>query len=123
MFCVIPMPLHSPLMNLEVNFGSLSLMNFSGSLNRGNTCWMINPAVSLVVILSLHGMNITAFIQSWSVIVSIESYPCKIGSLVMKSSATVSNGIASCVGKIGESGTLVGHVLILFLWHSAHPQI
>jgi len=76
---------------------------------------MINPAVSLAVILSLHGMNTAAFVQSWSVTVSIESYPCEIGNLVMKSSATVSNGIASCVGKIGDSGALVGRMLILFL--------
>src|SRR6266702_3677833 len=116
------MPLHSPLINLEANFGSLSLMNFSGSLNRGNMCWMINPAVSSAVILSLHGMNTAAFMQSWSVTVSIESYPWETGSLVMKSSATVSNGIALCMGKMGDNGTLVGHVLILFLWHSVHPQ-
>ena len=64
MFWVVPVALHNPRANRKANFGSLSLMNFKGSPNRGNTCWMINPAVSLVVILSLHGMNITAFIQS-----------------------------------------------------------
>src|SRR6266702_3595327 len=108
MFCVVPVPLHSPLMNLEVNFGSLLLMNFSGSLNHRNMCWIISPAVSSAVILSLHGMNIAAFVQSWSVTVSTESYPCEIGNLVMKSNATVSNGIASCVGKMGDNGALVG---------------
>ncbi len=71
--------------------------------------------------LSLHGMNTAALVQLWSVMVSIESYPCEIGSLVMKLSATVSNGIASCMGNIGDSGALFGHVLTLFLWHSAHP--
>ncbi len=114
MFCVVPVPLHSPLMNLEANFGSLSLMNFSGSPNRGNRCWMISPAVSSAVILSLHGMNTAAFVQSWLVMVSIESYPCEGGSLVMKSNATVLNGIASRVGNIGERGAMVGCVLILF---------
>src|SRR6266702_1108739 len=73
MFCVVPVPLHSPLMNFEANFGSLSLMNFSGSPNRGNMCWTISPAVSSAVILSLQGMNTAAFVQSWSVTVSIES--------------------------------------------------
>src|SRR6266702_8931417 len=121
MFCVIPMPLHSPLINLEANFGSLSLMNFSGRPNCGNICCIMSPAVSSAIIPSLHGMNIVAFVQSWSVMVSIELYPCETGSLVMKSSTTVSNSIASCFGKIGTSGTLVGHVLILFLWQSAHP--
>ncbi len=120
MFCVVPMPLHSPLMNLEVNFGSLSLMNFSGSPNCRNMCWIINPAVSLAVILSLHGMNIAAFVQSWSVTVSIKLYPCEISNLVMKSSVTVSNGIASCMGKMGDSGALVvlrpETVLFIFLY-------
>src|SRR6266704_952752 len=120
--CVVPVPLHSSLTNLDANFGSRSLMNFRGSPNRGNKCWTISPAVSSAVILSLHGMNTAALVQSWSVMVSIESYPCDIGSLVIKSTATVSNGIASRVGNIGDSGALVGRVLILFRWHSAHPR-
>src|SRR6266571_1517586 len=122
-FCVIPVPLHNPLMNLDANFGSLSLMNFSGSPNRGKMCWTINPVVSSAIMLSLHGMNIAALVQSWSVMVSIESHPCETGSLVMKSSTTVSNGIASCMGNMGDSRALVGRVLILFLWHSAHPHM
>src|SRR6266702_6090907 len=109
-------------MNLDANFGSLSLMNFSGSLNRGNICWTISPAVSSAVILSLQGMNTAALVQSWSVTVSIKSYPCEMGNLVMKSKATVSNGIALCVGNMGDSGAFVGCVLILFLWHSTHPR-
>ena len=121
MFCVVPVALHSPLMNLDANFGSLSLMNFNGSPNRGKTCWTISPAVSSAVILSLHGMNTAAFVQSWSVTVSIELYPCEIGSLVMKSSVTVSNGIALDVGNMGDSGAFIGCMLILFRWHSAHP--
>ncbi len=64
--------------------------------------------------LSLQGMNTVALVQLWSVTVSIESYPCEMGSLVMKSSTTVSNGIASGVGNMGDSGAFVGHVLILF---------
>src|SRR6266571_6666984 len=38
MFCVVPVPLHNPRMNLDANFGSRSLMNFRGRPNRGNTC-------------------------------------------------------------------------------------
>src|SRR6266702_3814563 len=121
MFCVVPVPLHSPLMNLDANFGSLSLMNFSGSPNRGKMCWTINPVVSSAIMLSLHGMNTAAFVQSWLVTVSIESYPCEVSSLVMKSKATVSNSIASRVGNIGDNGALVGCVLILFRLHSMHP--
>src|SRR6266581_7397377 len=121
MFWVVPVALHNPRANREANFGSLSLMNFKGSPNRGNTCWMISPAVSSAVILSLQGMNIVALVQSWSVMVSIESYPCEIGSLVMKSRAIVSNGIALGLGNMGDMGAFVGCILILFLWHSAHP--
>ena len=119
---MVPIALHSSLTNLEVNFGSLSLMNFDGSPNRGNTCWIISPAVSSAIILSLQGMNTAAFVQSWSVMVSIESYPCEIGSLVMKLRAIVSNGIASGLGNMGDSDALVGCVLILFRWQSAHPR-
>src|SRR6266571_2272706 len=108
-------------MNFDVNLGSLSLMNLRGNLNLGNTCWTISPAVSSAVIASLHGMNITALLQSWSITVSIKSYPCDTGNLVMKSSATVSKGIASGRGNMGCSGALVGRVFILFCWHSVHP--
>jgi hypothetical protein len=66
-------------------------------------------------------MKIAAFVQPWLVIVSIESNPCEIGNLTMKSSATVSKGVASALGYIGCRGALVGRVLTLCLWQSAHP--
>src|SRR6266702_1226489 len=66
-------------------------------------------------------MRMTAFEQSWSVIVRIESYPWDMGNLVMKSRAMVAKGIASGVGNIGCNGAFVGRVLTLCLWHSAHP--
>ncbi len=74
-------------------------------------------------IVSLHGMNIDPFEQSWLVIVSIESYSSDGGSLVMKSSAMHSNGCASGFVVIGNWGGL-GHV-VMFLrdWHRVHPLI
>ncbi|SRR6266702_655513 len=114
MFWVVPILLHNPWMNFDANLGSLSLMILQGNLNLGNTCQAISPAVSSAIIVSLQGMNIAALLQSWSVTVSIESYPCDIGSLVMKSRAMVSKGIASGWGNIGCRGALVGHVFILF---------
>jgi hypothetical protein len=69
----------------------------------------------------LHGIKIAAFVQPWSVIVSMESNPCETGNLTMKSSAMVSNGIASNLGYIGCRGALVGRVLTLWRWQSAHP--
>src|SRR6266702_5809583 len=121
MFWSIPVPLHSPWINLDANLGSLSLINHWGSPNRGKTCCTINPAVSSTIIASLHGMNMATLLQLWFMTVSMESYPCDIGNLVMKSSMTVSNGIASGFGYIGCRGTQVGRVLILCCWHSAHP--
>src|SRR6266702_1675408 len=120
-FCSVPVPLHNLQMNFDVNFGSRSLINRCGSPKCRNTCCMISPAISSTVIASLHGMNIAALLQSWSVMVSMESYPCDIGSLVMKSNATVSKGIASSFGYIGCRGAWIGQVLILCCWHSAHP--
>src|SRR6266702_5315950 len=121
MFWVVPVLLHNSHMNLDANLGSLSLMNLLGNPNLGNTCWIISPTVSSAVAASLHGMNIAALLQLWSVMVSIESCPCDTGNLVMKSRVTVSKGIASGQGNIGCNGALVGCVLILFRWHSAHP--
>ncbi len=53
MFWVVPMLLHSPLMNLDANLGSLLLMNFQDSPNHRNICWMISPTVSSAVIASV----------------------------------------------------------------------
>ena len=52
-------------------------------------------ATPSAVMVSLHGMKIAAFVQLWSVIVSIESNPSDGGNLMMKSIATVLNGNAS----------------------------
>ncbi len=72
-------------------------------------------------IVSLHGINMDPFEQSWSVIVSIESYPLDGGSLVMKSRAMHSNGCASEFVVMGNWGGL-GHVVIfLHDWQRAHP--
>ncbi len=83
--------------------------------------WFMWLDFQTLVIASLHGINTAALLQSWSVMVSIESYPCDIGNLVMKSNVTVSKGIASGWGNMGCSGALVGRMLILCLWQSAHP--
>ena len=53
--------------------------------------------------------------------VRTESYPWDGGNFVIKSTAMVSKGMASGVGKMGCSDALVGRLLTLFLWQSAHP--
>jgi hypothetical protein len=107
--------------NFEANRRSRSLMIFVGRPYLANTCLAYKAAVSSPDISSTHGMKMVAFEQSWSVTVSMESYPCDTGSLVMKLAATVSKGVASGLAQMGSSATLVGQLLTLCHWHSAHP--
>ena len=58
-------------------------------------------------IVSLHGMKIATFEQSWSVMVSMVSYPFDSGNLTMKSIATISKGNACDVGKMGRKAAWV----------------
>jgi hypothetical protein len=107
--------------NFEAKRGSQSLMTFVGRPYLANTCLAYRAAVSSPDISSTQGMKIVAFEQSWSVTVSMESYPCDTGSLVMKSRAIVSNGIAYGLAHMGSNGALVGRLLTLWRWHLAHP--
>ena len=75
----------------------------------------------MALIVSLHGMNMDPFEQSWSVIVSIELYSSDGGNLVMKSSAMHSNGCASGFVVMGNWGGLGRVVMFLRDWHRAHP--
>src|ERR1700761_8938166 len=108
MFCLIPSILHSSRVNRDAKRGSLSLMILDGSPYEGKVCLAYSAAVSSALMSSLQGMNCTILVQSWSVIVRIESYPWDIGSFVMKSSAIVSNGSASGLGKMGFNAAHVG---------------
>ena len=75
----------------------------------------------MVSVVSLHGMNMDPFEQSWSVIVSMESYSSDGGSLVMKSSAMHLKGCASGLVEMGNWGGF-GRVVMFFRdWHKAHP--
>src|ERR1700687_2091274 len=120
MFCAMRSILQTSLVNLDVKRGSLSLIIFLGSPYLQNTFLTNSPAISSAVTVSLHGMKSIALVQSWSVTVRIESYPWDGGSFVMKSTAIVSKGMASRVGKMGCSGAFVGRLLTSFLWQSAH---
>ena len=95
MFCEIPNSRHNSLVNLALNLGSRSLMMRDSNPNQLNMCLRYNWAVPSAVISSLQGMKTEALVQSWSVMVRRESYPWDLGSLVIKSSAIVSNGSAS----------------------------
>jgi hypothetical protein len=99
--------------NFEVNRGSRSLVIFVGRPYLANTCLAYKAAVSSPDISSTHGMKMVAFEQLWSVTVSMELYPCDTGSLVMKSTATVSKGVASGLAQMGSSAALVGSVVNL----------
>src|ERR1700761_2576932 len=100
-------------MNLEVNCGSLSLMILLGSpyhrtMFSRNTC-----AVSSAVIASLQGMKCVTFMQPWSGMVSMESYPLDKGNLVIKSNAMTLKGVALSRGYMGCRGAFVGRLLTL----------
>jgi hypothetical protein len=110
----MPSNLQSSQVNFEVNRRSQSLMIFVGRPYLANTCLAYRAAVSSPDISSMHGIKIVAFEQSWSVTMSMESYPCDTGSLVMKSTATVSKGVASGFAQMGSNGALVGRLLILW---------
>ena len=78
------------------------------------TCVKYNPATPSAEIVSLQGMKIVAFEQSWSVMVRIESYLFDGGNLTIKSIATVSKGNARGMGKMGCRVAWVQWVLTLF---------
>ena len=97
-FCSMPISLHNSHVNFDVNLGSWSLMILLGNPKCVTTCCRYNAAVPSALISLIRCKNMAALVQSWLVIVRIESYPCDKGSLVIKSMATVSNGIASGLG-------------------------
>ena len=60
-------------MNFDMNLGSLSLMILDGSPNLGKICHKNSSATPSAIIVSLQGIVISIFVQSWSVIVKMES--------------------------------------------------
>ena len=102
MFCVILSAWQRFLVNFPAKRGSRLLMIFLGSPKHLKMCVRYSPATSSAEIVSLQGIKIAAFEQSWSVIVSMASYPLDGGNLTMKSIATVSKGSACNVGEMGR---------------------
>ena len=100
-------------MNFPAKCGSRSLMIFLGSPKRLKTCVKYNLVTSSTEIVSLQGIKIAAFEQSWSVMVNIVSYPLDGGNLTIKSIATVSKGNACGIGEIGPKAAWVWWVLTL----------
>ena len=101
-------------MNFDMNLGSLSLIILDGSPNLGKICCKNSLATPSAIIVSLQGITISIFVQSWSVIVKIESYPADSGNFTMKSMEMVWNGKAPIVGVIGFRGAFWGCVFTLF---------
>ena len=97
-FCLMPKMLHSSLVNRKAKQGSLSRIILEGSLCEGNICLAYKATVSLALISSRQGIKRDILVQSWSVMVRMESKPCDSGSFVIKFNAIVSNGSASGVG-------------------------
>ena len=101
-FWTIPMRRHSSFMNFDTNLGSLSLIIFEGSPNRGKICRRNSSATPSAIMVSLQGIAISILVQSWSVIVRMESNPSDSGSFTMKSIAMVWNGSAPVVRVMGD---------------------
>ena len=78
---------------------------------------MSTPAV----IISFHGIKITALVQLWSVTVSTKSETFDSGNLMMKSIATVLNGSALGFVNMGLNGAFIIWLFALFHWQSVHP--
>ena len=95
---------HSSFINFDMNLGSLSLIIFEGSPNRGKICRRNSSATPSAVMVSLHGITISILVQSWSVIVRMESNPADSGSFTIKSMAMVWNGSAPAAGVMGNKG-------------------
>ena len=91
-------------MNFDTNLGSLSLIIFEGSPNQGKICRKNSSATPSAVIVSLQGITISILVQSWSIIVRIESNPANSGNFTIKSMAIVWNGSALVVGVMGDKG-------------------
>ena len=81
-------------MNFDTNLGSLLLMILDGSPNLGKICHKNRLATPSAIIVSLQGITISIFVQSWSVIVKIELYPADSGSFTIKSIDIIWNGSA-----------------------------
>jgi len=77
-------------------------------------------AICLAVMASWQGIKMEALKQSWSVIVSIVSYPWDLGSLVMKSRVMVSKGLAWGAVVMGKGVVLDlwGCFCMIGMWHS-----
>ena len=114
MFWVIPIRQHSSFINFNTNLGSLSLMILDGSLNLGKICHKNSSATPSAIIVSLQGIVIGIFVQSWSVMVKMELYPADSGSFTIKSMDIVWNGRAPIVGVIRFRGAFWGWVFTLF---------
>jgi hypothetical protein len=76
-----------------------------GSPKWGSMYVAYSNAVPIASMVSLHGMNMHAF-EKVSVIVSIESYPCDVGNLTMKSIAIEVKGRVKLSDRMGKGGGL-----------------
>ena len=102
-------------MNFDTNLGSLSLIIFEASPNLGKTCHRNSSATPSAVMVSLQGIVISIFVQSWSVMVRMELNPANSGSFTIKSIVIVWNGSTPVAGAIGDRGAFQGCVFTLFL--------
>src|SRR5712672_1493331 len=123
MFCLISNWAQTSLAKWLVNLVSRSEMILVGIPTKGKTLSLYSLASSSAFMVSLQGIKITPLVQSWSVIVRIESYPFDTGSFTIRSIATVWKGLASSSGGIGYSDGLLCLVRILCLTCGASSDV
>ena len=84
-------------------------------------CLAYSSAILGALIVSLHGRNIAAFEQSWSIIVRMLLYPCERGNLTIRSMATCLKGRATHCVIMGNNGGFCFIVLAFVDWQVVQP--
>jgi len=88
---------------------------------KGNTHSLYKHASCSAPIISWQGINITAFVNPWSIMVKMASLPLDLGSFVIRSTLITLNGSGFLGGGIGFNTSQFGRVFTLFCWQIPQP--
>jgi len=120
-FCWIPSALHISFANAEMNQGLRSEMILLGSPNHSTRCFRYLSATPVPSIVFVHGMNLAALEQPWSMIVRMELKPCNLGRSVIRSIDMYWKGPSSTGVLKHCRGAFDWCMLVLDSWQRAHP--
>ena len=88
---------------------------------KGNACSLYKRASCSAPIVLWQGINITAFVDPWSVMVKMASLPLDLGSFVIRSTLITLNSLGFLGGGIGFNTSQFGCVFTLFCWQIPQP--